>query len=137
MKKTIYIALFVPMFLACNRNPQHQFGDRKLSIQVREARAENPAVETAFQVRVFNLSKTEGNRGKKLSEKMEYGNDSSFYRIRSGQKRYASGVMPVSTGIRDCYEYLVFFPAESGEDNSSLVYRDRYISGRTYQLSLR
>lgn len=129
--------LFATVFFACGRNPQHQFGDGDLAIQVRKAKAGNPGRDDAFQVRLFVLKTTEKGERQKLNEKMEYGNDSSFYRIRSGQKQYASGITPVSTGIRNCYEYLVFFSAGKSEEQGGFVYTDRYINGRTYQLSLR
>jgi len=126
------------MLISCSRkNPSAEIKDQELLIQAMYQKAKNEGLE--YQVRIFSLTENGKMDKKQLVEKMSYGIDSCFYIISTGIKKYPEAVIPVNSGIKNCFEYLLVFPEELNQvsEVQVLSYQDRFISGKTYQLSFK
>lgn len=126
----------VLLFMGCSKNRGGQNGDDQITLQVQQVKEKN-AEDLAFRIRVFAHLPADFKDRKQLNEKMEYGIDSCFFRLNRGKQELPSGVIPVANGIKDCFEYVLLFSGSVADKNEQLVYRDKYISGKTYQVILK
>ncbi|TCC87292.1 hypothetical protein EZ428_21560 [Pedobacter frigiditerrae] len=130
-----YILIVAIFLMSCNRKEsKDQLVDKDLVINALKASVENGAL--TYKVRIFHHFKGTALEGQKMNEKMAYRMDSSFYKVSEMGKQYADELIPIANGLNNCFEYMVvFYNSNAGENN--LTYKDKYITGKTYQLSLK
>jgi len=136
MRKILAIITISISMAGCANSPHSTTGDDVLTIQSHLKKKERGSL--AFAVRIFSHRKNDEKKEKQLNEQMGYGIDSCFYRIYKGKREFPTGILPVASGIRNCYEYILLFDDFDGNiKQEQLVYRDRYISGKAYNMILR
>lgn len=77
-------------------------------------------------------------KNNKVKTELWYSMDSSFY-LQSGKKKiYAEIIQPIANGLAGTYEYMVSFPGTDLRDGKwSLIYQDKYLNHRKYQMDSR
>jgi len=134
MKNCLTLFLLL-LLLACNPSKDFSLKDQDLLIQgIKKVDAQDPSTIN-FMVRIFpDKNKTE--QAKDFNAKMQLNMDSCFYTFRGEQRIYADQIIPVSSGVKGCFEYLVAFDGLEDETHlSTLVYQDKYINQKIYQLN--
>jgi len=129
------ILLLIPLFflMSCaKKKTMYAANYQELQLQVMG----KPTAEGSFEynVRIFHAFKGSDAQQLKLNEKMSYRMDSAFFFNNGIEKKYADEIIPVANGIKNCFEYVVIFN-EASKKQDSLIYKDKYITGETYQLS--
>ena len=134
----IIMGILLISLLACrSKRPSAQKGDKELTIQATKVKADNSGEE--YRVRIFSIDKMDNAIVKKINEGMRMDTDSLFSRISNGLKEYPQIVIPVAASIKNCYEYILIFneaPAYN-QDSQVLIYQDKYINGKTYEMTLK
>ncbi len=135
----LYLMCAVLFFSCSRKQPFAETKDKDLLIQVIGSKGLPDSAGLEYKVRIFQELKKEATDDKKLREKMMYQVDSVFYRMEGLEKQYAEGVTPIANGIKNCFEYLVVFPGTkpAGTHQDILIYQDKYINNKTYQLILK
>jgi hypothetical protein len=130
--------ILISLFACRSKRPSAQKGDKELTIQATKIEADQESGEE-YRVRIFTGNKMDNAAGKKVNESMQMGADSLFFRISNGLKEYPQAVIPVAASIKHSYEYILIFSGTHAEnqDNEKLIYQDKYINGKTYELSLK
>lgn len=126
--------------LSCSKKPPFaEIKDKDLIVQASvKVLTDQDTIGPEYKIRIFPVFKG-SNDEKKVREKLQYNVDSCFYMMKNAGKLYPDAVIPVANGIKDCYEYLVIFPktAYTEPEISKLIYKDKYINSKTYQLTLK
>ena len=89
--------------------------------------------EEYYGVRVFPGEAIRHIKGD-LSKEMLYRSDSCFYLQTALGKQYPLYAEPVASGIKGCYEYMVYFEKAKAE---VFVYDDRYFTQKVYEVDLK
>lgn len=135
MKKYYIYLISVCVFFSCSgKSPFTEIKDEDLCIQVSDL----PSSDTAsleYKVRIIPVKESASDQ--QIKQKMSFNVDSCFYRYEGTAKQYPDGVIPIANGLKNCYEYVVIFSKNGNTSaNTTLTYQDRFISGKSYQLSL-
>lgn len=130
--------LLISLFACRSKRPSAQNGDKELTIQATKIEADKESGEE-YRVRIFSSDKMDNAAEKKINEGMQMGADSLFSRISNGLKEYPKAVIPVGSSIKHSYEYILIFSGTHADDqdNEKLIYKDKYMNGKTYELSLK
>jgi hypothetical protein len=76
-------------------------------------------------------------KGRAVKTSLWYGMDSCFYLQAGSKKIYASLTQPIANGIAGTFEYLLSFEIHRQDgDGYNLIYQDKYLNHRKYQLKL-
>ncbi|WP_316800442.1 hypothetical protein [Pedobacter frigidisoli] len=120
------------------KNPSAEQVDNDLHIQVMK-QVSHPDSISEYRVRIFTKKEQEKSLALALNKQMQFYADSLFYLTHHGSETYPDMVIPVSTSVANCYEYvLLFSPHEAiGESEPLLIYHDKYINGKTYTLRIK
>ncbi|WP_443938767.1 hypothetical protein [Pedobacter sp. MW01-1-1] len=138
MRNKIILILGILALSACKRKlATVKLQDKDLIIQVRQEDAVDDTTKIAYQVRIFNQMKLAEQDSRYLTEKMEYDQDSSFYKKKGLNKVFPVGVIPIANGIKNCYEYVVLFDkSEMRNAVGAFIFDAKEINGKNYQLSI-
>jgi hypothetical protein len=116
-----------------------EINDKALSLQVMKMHlSSHDTAGFGYQVRIYPSETWLEDRGAGQSVNFFYHMDSCFT-VRAGKASVLPAVMqPVSNGIANCYEYLLYFNIEKAIrlKNIELVYKDKFINGKLYTLRL-
>ena len=123
-------------FLSCAKNVAVvEIKDKDLLIRATYQQGSSAAPDQEYKVRVFPELKYGEKVDQKVNEQMAYQIDSCFYRIRGKEKEFPDAVIPVSNGIKNCFEYLVVFSGTtSAQAPNELLYAPKYMNATTYKL---
>ena len=112
---------------------------KTLSLDIMKVKpAKEDTTEIMYKVRLYPDKAWLENATGKQKESLSYSMDSCFS-LRAGTVKYMPDMMqPVSNGVAGCQEYLLSFGVEAAMKYKKLqlVYNDRYIDGKTYQIIL-
>lgn len=116
-----------------------ELDDKTLSLQVMKMRPQQADTNSfGYQVRIYPSETWLEARGIGASIDFFYHMGSCFS-IRAGTSSVSPVIVqPVSNGIANCYEYLLYFNAEKSIKlkHIELVYDDRFINRKQYILKL-
>jgi hypothetical protein len=140
-KVTIMILIVAGMLLSC-KHKNKTFGELSnsgLTVQIMQLKnAGNDSGRWSYDVRLIPDKQLSEDITSQVKTAMYYRMDSCFYISNGSNKLYASMVQRIPNGIAGNYEYLLDF--EMGErqnqDSVEMVYQDKYINHKTYQLKL-
>jgi len=139
--KRLIIVVSVIMLVSCNRNATltHEVKDKDMTFQVSEIKDKAPGDESlTYKARL--IPSRELAEGETLEKKrlLSYKMDSCFYINEGHNKNYAAMVQAVANGVSGTYEYLLVFDLDKNarKDSVDLVYQDRYINHKLYELKL-
>lgn len=116
-----------------------ELNDKSLSMQI--MKMSSKAIDTSsfgYQVRIYPSKSWIEGQGREQSVNFLYHMDSCFT-IQAGNASISPVmVQPISNGIANCYEYMLYFNVEKAIrlKNVELVYKDRFIDGKQYALKL-
>ena len=141
MRKLITLILYGLILSGCSsaKRPYGEMKDKNLTLQAiwLENKPEDTNLYT-LRVRItpdklLLLQKTGEEKNSLI-----YGMDSCFYLQRAASRLLAAQVVSVTGGVSGTYDYLVSFKKEYTDKagNWSLIYQDRLLSKKTYQLQL-
>jgi len=128
------------VFASCKHaKPLMEARDADLTVQIM-AIDDSSKDEQAVSYRARLIPDKKLMEGKTREEKnsLYYQMDSCFYFTVAGVKTYAALVQPIANGVSGSYEYLLQFekPKLINTDTLSLVYQDKYINKKTYDVRL-
>lgn len=134
-KYHLLLALFVLSACNSNYNSGEQL-DQDLRIQAMKRKGATD--DQVYNVRIFpKMEILEAN--KSISKNMTYHIDSSFYFIKNKARVYPQSVECIANGVVNSFEYLIRFDPDglSEKEDLPLVYQDKYINQKIYQLLLK
>jgi len=130
-----YVCLLVMscVLLSCSSRLGGEISNKDFVIQVQKKKISQDGT-TEYMVRVFpTLTATP-----ELSTKMQYQADSCYYLGHGGIKTYPEEIIPVAGGVKNCFEYVLIFAGDASSKTADIFFfNDKYLTGKTYQLSLR
>lgn len=130
MKRILMLNIMAWILLGCSGQDKRyrEINEEQLKIQVILPQGK----EKHYAVRVFPgeaISQLKGDQ----SKEMLYRTDSSFYLQTTTGKQYPLYTEPIASGIKGCYEYMVYFEEAAAK---SFVYNDRYFTEQEYRVGL-
>ncbi|MGZ3759799.1 MAG: hypothetical protein ACXVAY_12960 [Mucilaginibacter sp.] len=140
MKKKLVIVL-VSLFTitACrHQHTLHEIKDKELTLQVMELESvPGNGTTRSYKARLFPATAFREGKVETRTAALRYQMDSCFYLQAGRQKIYAAMVQPIANGIKGTYEYLIDFDlGTAAKDDCELVYQDKFLNHRKYQLKL-
>jgi hypothetical protein len=113
-------------------------GDAQIRIEATPDTKQHAEKEPALHIRIFDQRQPEDNQRQQLRAKMNFLSETNFYMIIGGKKIPFEGIIPIANGVKDCFEYMVILPGQEKTAHPDvIIYQDQYITGKSYQLSLK
>ena len=139
--RAIAVLVWGVLFLACNRGDDsfREVKDKDMILQVSEIKDKAPGDESlTYKARLIPSKVLTENETIEQKRLLSYKMDSCFYINDGHHKNYASMVQAVANGVSGTYEYLLVFELDKNEskDSVDLLYQDRYINHKLYELKL-
>ena len=131
------MALAILLLIGCNNKYRSaSASDDLLNIQAMKVVEKDS--DLVYQVRVFPRKEIL-DADKTIARKMMYQADSSFYLIHKKLRVYPVSVEYIANGVANSFEYMVRFDQANlpKEQALPLVYQDKYINQKNYQLLLK
>jgi hypothetical protein len=131
--KYIFLLVMSCVLLSCSSKLGGEISNEDFVIQV-QPRTVTEVGTTEYKVRVFPKLIA----SQELSTKLQYQADSCFYLNNDGKRTYPDEVIPVATGVKNCFEFVLLFAGDtSSRANEIFIFNDKYLTGKIYQLSLK
>jgi hypothetical protein len=132
--RCLQVLALVIFFISCSKSvTEVEIKDKDLLIQA--TCKEGSSSDQEYKVRIFPELKYGESVDKKINEQMAYQIDSCFYKLRGIEKEFPEAVIPVSNGIKNCFEYLIVFSGKKDDQEpNELLYESKYINATTYKL---
>lgn len=136
MRKYYLVLIFFVFYGCSSKYKLGEEGDADIRIQAMKRKAE--VGDQIYNIRLFPKKEIlEAN--KNISRSMTYDVDSSFYLVKNHEKIFPYSVERIANGVPDSFEYLIHFDQNGISDIETLplVYQDKYINQKIYQLLLK
>lgn len=125
-----YLIVLAILFTCCReKNISAEMMDKEILIQgMWQKQSEQ------VKIRIFPKMISRIDDDKKINEQMMFGIDSCFTKVIAGKRVYPIGVIPISNGVKNCYEYLLTFPKQEEDGEFEVLYQDKFINKKVYKL---
>ncbi|AYL93829.1 hypothetical protein [Mucilaginibacter celer] len=138
MRKTITLGMLCCALLGCKQANTNlkQITDSGVTLQVINIK-NNDSAATAYKVRIVLTGTTLPEQvTSEAKHGLLYNADSLFYISEGGRKIYPQITQPVANGVANTFEYLVDFDKMATGADASMIYHDKYITKKDYQVKL-